>query len=239
MRISSPRHAGASALALMLVLLLAGCGDDDGGPATTGTTLAPTTTDAPTNTATVAPSTTLATGEEAALELVRSFATDQVGMVDPVVGPFTTVPDDPDAATVEVRTRREGGGEDLSLPPTVVSLRVGADGWRIESAAGPNLRIDDPPPGQALSAGFVTPSGVATAYEATVIVHALIESPSGWRELGRQVTTAEGTEDAFWATRIETGTDAAGPGFLLATTTTGTELGPPAFALVPVRWERP
>lgn len=238
MRIGSRRGAGASAL--VLVLALAGCGDDDG-PASTGTTGAPSTTAAPSTTTSepTAPTTTVPNDEAAALELVRAFATDEAGMVDPVVGPFASAPGEPGAATVEVRTRREGGGEDPSLPPTIVTLVADDDGWRIESATGPNLRFDSPPPGQVLSAGFVTPSGFATAFEGTVVVRALVETPSGWRELGRQVATAEGLEDAFWAARIETGHDAEGPGFLLATTTSGTDLGPPVFALVPVQWERP
>src|SRR5690606_27209072 len=116
---------GAGALAVLLAL--AGCGDDGGGTASTGTTGAPSTT-TETTTTTAAPTTTVPSGEQAALDLVRAFATDEVGMVDPVVGPFAPAADDPGTATVEVRTRREGGGEDPSLPPTVVTVRDDGDG---------------------------------------------------------------------------------------------------------------
>ncbi|HEX7096605.1 MAG TPA: hypothetical protein VF183_12025 [Acidimicrobiales bacterium] len=236
MPISPPRRAGTLALGSLVVLMLVtGCGDDDT-PAITGTTAAPETTVGSTTSA--APTTTTVSLEQAALDLVRTFAEEEVGMVDPVVGPFAAADAD-GTATVEVRPRREGGAEDPSLPATVVTLREGSDGWEIESATGPLLRIDSPPPGQVLSAGFVTPSGVATAFEGTVVVSALVGSPSGWRELGQEVTTAEGIEDAPWSARVETGTEATGPGFVLATTTAGTESGPPAFALVPVRWGQP
>jgi hypothetical protein len=184
-----------------------------------------TTTSAATTTTAVEPWT-----EDAAVETVRAFAEDVVGMVDPVVE-WTDMDDSaPPQATVEVRTRREGGEADPSLTPTVVSL-VGTEdgGWRIVTATSDLLIIEAPPPDMRLSAGFVTPSGQATAFEGTVVVRALV----GTEVVAEEVATAEGTQDALWATRLELGS-ASGDGYILAFTTSGTELGPPVFALAPV-----
>jgi hypothetical protein len=212
---------GRAAGALALVLLgLAGCGDDDGGTVTTSTT--PTTE----STTTIGGDST----EEGAIAVVRTFAEEQVGMVDPVVELKGIDESLPRRARVEVRTRREGGAADPSLTPTVVVLVEDGASWQIESATSDFLTFDSPPPGTSLIAGFVTPSGVATAFEGTVIVRALL----GDEVLGEAVATAEGTEDAPWAARIELGTEANGDGYILAFTTAGTEQGPPVFALVPV-----
>jgi hypothetical protein len=216
------RRATAGAALGLLVPLFAARGDDDAAsPATiTSTTVA-------------SPTTTTDGGglsEAAALDVVRTFAEDQVGMVDPVVGSFETDDDAPPRATVEVRTRREGGAEDPTLTPTVVRLVGDGDQWRIVSASGDFLSIESPPEGTRLSAGFVTPSGRASAFEGTVVVQALL----GTQVLGEQVTTAEGIEDAPWSARVETGTAATGDGYIFAFTTAGTEQGPPVFALVPV-----
>jgi hypothetical protein len=217
------RRVGRGA-ALGLVLLgfagFAGCGDDDG--AATGAT----TTAAPSSTTSVEVNPTA----DDAIATVRSFAEDQVGMVDPVVELSGVDDGTPRQATVEVRTRREGGAEDPTLTPTVVRLVDDGDDWRIESATSDFLTFDSPPPGTRLSAGFVTPSGVATAFEGTVIVQALLDG----EVLGEEIATAEGSEDAFWAARVELGTEARGEGYILAFTTAGTEQGPPVFAVVPV-----
>jgi hypothetical protein len=217
------RWRRASAAVVLAAMTFVGCGDDDGGSSTT--TSPPTSSEATTTSTTV-----VGPAEDAVATTVRAFAEDVVGMVDPVIGPVTLHGGDPAQATVEVRTRREGGGADGSLPPTVVELTAHDDGWRIVSAAGPNLTIDSPPAGMRLSAGFVTPSGRATAYEGTVVVQALL----GTEVLGEQVTTAEGIDDAPWSARVETGVEAEGDGWILAFTTAGTEMGAPVFALVPV-----
>jgi hypothetical protein len=211
------------ALAVTALLAVTACGDDDE-PTTnpTTTTVAP---DATTSTST----TTAPSDEDAVRSVVQTFAEEQVGMVDPVVEPITIRESSPRQASAEVRTRREGGGADPSLTPTVVELVEDGGTWRIESASSEHLAFDSPPPGQRLSAGFVTPSGTATAFEGTVVVQALL----GTEVIDEVVTTAEGIEDAAWAARLELGS-ARGAGHLLAFTTAGTELGPPVFALVPV-----
>lgn len=231
------RHAAATAL-VALSLVLAACGDD-GEADTTGST---TTAEPTTTTSTPTDTTDPASDEEAALDAVRAFAEDVVGMVDPVVGPFTPAPGDDGLGTVEVRTRREGGAADLTLPATDVVVRrgEGTGEWVVESASGTMISFDSPPPGQILSAGFVTPSGRATAFEGTVVVQVLAVEDSGTRVLGEVVTTSEeGNTDAAWAARLDTGNDYDGPGYVLAMTTAGTDLGPPAFAVVPVVLETP
>jgi hypothetical protein len=236
----STRHALAAAL-VAISLVLAACGDD-GDTDTTGSTTTNEATTTTTTTSTPTDTTEPATDEQDALDAVRTFAEETVGMVDPVVGPFTPAPGDDDLGTVEVRTRREGGAEDLTLPATDVVVRrtESAGAWQVESASGPLLSFDSPPPGPVLSAGFVTPSGRATAYEGTVVVQVLANEVSGVRVLGEVVTTSdEGNTDAAWAARLDTGRDYAGPGYVLAMTTAGTDLGPPAFAVVPVVLETP
>jgi hypothetical protein len=219
-RVGRGTALGPALLALVL-LGLAGCGDDDGAAPEATTTSAPasTTTDLAVN----------PTADDA-IATVRSFAEDQVGMVDPVVELSGIDEGTPRQATVEVRTRREGGAEDPTLTPTVVQLVEDGDVWRIDSATSEFLTFDSPPPGTRLIAGFVTPSGFATAFEGTVIVQALLDG----EVLGDEIATAEGSEDAFWAARVELGTEARGEGYILAFTTAGTEQGPPVFALVPV-----
>jgi hypothetical protein len=219
------RWRRASAALVLAAMTIVGCGDDDDDGSGT-TTAPPTSSEATTTTST----TIVGPAEDAVATTVRTFAEDVVGMVDPVIGPVTLHDGAPAQATVEVRTRREGGAEDDSLPPTVVELTADGDGWRIVSATGPDLTIDSPPAGMRLSAGFVTPSGRATAYEGTVVVQALL----GTEVLGEEVTTAEGIDDAPWSARVETGVEAQGDGWILAFTTAGTELGAPVFALVPV-----
>ena len=149
-------------------------------------------------------------------------------MVDPVVGPFAPG-ETQGTATVEVRPRREDGTEDLSLTPTIVTLGAVGDGWHIESATSEAVTFDSPPANMRLIAGFVSPSGTASAFEGTVIVQALL----GPDVIDEQTATAFGTDNGMWATRLELGR-ASGDGYLLAFTTAGTERGAPAFALVPV-----
>jgi hypothetical protein len=217
------RRAGRPAavvVVLLTVLTLVGCSDDDS------------TSGAPASTAIADTTTTSANGSDANVvtAIVTAFAERQVGMVDPVMGDVVIEDGEPARATVEVRTRREGGGADDTLTPTIVSLVADGGTWKITTATSPDLVIESPPSGMRLSAGFVTPSGRATAFEGTVVVQALL----GPDVLGEAVTTAEGTQDAPWAARIQTGVEATGEGWILAYTTAGTDNGPPVFALVPV-----
>jgi hypothetical protein len=221
---------------LTLFSALAACGDSTSGgttpsPTSTGVT---TTSPIPTSSAT---STTRAPDATSAADVVRAFATQVVGMHDPVIGPEVPTAADPNTVTVEVRSRRENGTADPALPATTVTARRTNGVWAPVSATGSRLRIDAPPAGTSLAAGFVTPSGVASAFEGTVVVSALLTTAAGTQPVTQAVTTAAGMQDAAWSTRLELGAT-SGSGFILATTTAGTDLGPPAFALVPVTFSR-
>jgi hypothetical protein len=231
-RTTRARHAAVAALLVTLALAACSDDDDDSAPTTTGvsttvTTAAPTTT----STTVPGPSTTaeLSADAQRMRAVVFDFAEDQVGMVEPVVGELTIQDGSPRTGRAKVWPRREDGSMDLSLPSTQVELVAEGDTWRIVSATSENLTIESPPEGMSLIAGFVTPSGRATAFEGTVVVQALV----GTDVVAEVVTTAEGIEDAPWAARLELG-QARGDGYILAFTTAGTSRGAPVFAAVPV-----
>jgi hypothetical protein len=237
-----PERSGRlAALAIVGALALVGCSDDggdDGAPPSTAATTTVVTSTTTSTTTTTAPGPTVpATTTTAELSVdaqrmravVRSFAERQVGMVDPVVGNLAVIGSTPRTGRAEVWPRREDGSMDLALPSTTVELVAEGDTWRIVSATSDNLTIEAPPAGMSLIAGFVTPSGRATAFEGTVVVQALV----GTDVIAEVVTTAEGIEDAPWAARLELGR-ASGEGYILAFTTAGTSMGAPVFAVTPV-----
>jgi hypothetical protein len=106
--------------------------------------------------------------------------------------------------------------------------------WTVMAATGPQVAVDRPAPDTVLSAGVITPAGTASAYEGTVVVQVLLSTAAGTQKVAEAVTTAEGTEHAPWSARVVTGGDVSGAGYVLASTTAGTDRGAPAFALVPV-----
>jgi immunoglobulin-like protein involved in spore germination len=209
-----------------LLSLLEGCGDDAGVGSAPGitTTIASTT---------AVPPTSDLLSETTAIDAVRTFARDVVGMVDPVVGPARI---ESATATVEVRTRREDGRADPTLPATIVRLTATGRGWTIRDATGDTIAISDPQPDWVVPSGAVTAGGVASAYEGTVIVQVLAITPTGVRRVGRAVTTGRGDVKAPWRARVDIDRDATGTGYVLAASTAGTEQGAPAFALVPIRF---
>ena len=92
--------------------------------------------------------------------VARAFATDYVGFVDPVVGPFRQ--GDSRSGEVDVRPSATG-------PATVVLVRqvLSDDSWSVLGATTTNLRLETPAALTEISSP-VTLTGTSTAFEGTV-----------------------------------------------------------------------
>jgi hypothetical protein len=173
-----------AAIAALIAVLVWPSGEE-GVVTETTTTLAPSTTAAPSTTLTTpttAPGTTAAppptvppdtstavfpyasSGTRYAdpVEAARAFAVDFVGFTDPLVGEFRQ--GDARSGEVEVLPTADG-------PVTTVSVRqLGTDGtWWVLGAATDNIATDAPGPGDTISSP-VTVSGNAVAFEGVVNV---------------------------------------------------------------------
>jgi hypothetical protein len=92
---------------------------------------------------------------------VQSFATELIGIPNPVVGPFQQ--GDARSGEVEVRPRADG-------PVTTVSVRrMEDDAWYVVGAATASIRLDSPTGGATVGSP-VHLTGAADAYEGTVDV---------------------------------------------------------------------
>lgn len=173
---NAPMHRAV--LAALLVVSLAGCGDDSNGsePAATSTTTstsvttaAPTTVPAGDELATaVWPDPTTSQRFEDPVAAARSFAVDLVGFTDPVVGEFQQ--GDSRSGEVEVRPTPTG-------PVTTVLVRqLGGDGtWWVLGCATANIEVDQPTAGEQISSP-VRLAGRANAYEGNVNVQIVADS---------------------------------------------------------------
>jgi hypothetical protein len=167
---NAPMHRAV--LAALLVVTLAGCGDDTNGsrPATTSTTTS--------SSVTTAVPTTVPAGDDLATAVwpdpshsqrfddpvaaARSFAVDLVGFTDPVVGEFRQ--GDARSGEVEVRPTPTG-------PVTTVLVRQlgGDDTWWVLGSTTTNIEVDQPTAGEQVSSP-VRLAGRANAYEGNVNV---------------------------------------------------------------------
>ena len=117
----------------------------------------------------------------------QSFATELMGMPNPVVGSFQA--GDTRSGEIEVRPRADG-------PVTTVSLRrMEDDAWYVVGAATASIRLDSPAGGTVIGSP-VHLAGAADAYEGTVDVRVFAD---GFTEpIGAGfVTGAQGTLGPF------------------------------------------
>jgi hypothetical protein len=185
--------------------VVSGDDDDTTTPAETTTTVAPTTTEAgttttaePTTTTTEAPPTT-APGDDRSsavwpfagattyadpVEAARSFATDYLGMTEPVVGEFRQ--GDSRSGEVEVRPVADG-------PATTVLVRQlsGADTWSVLGAATADIEVTDPAAGVEVRSP-VELLGRALAFEGHVDVE--VRQDGSATPLGTGFVTGGGDE---------------------------------------------
>ena len=157
-------------LALLAVgLVAAGCGDADNSADSTTTSDRPATTESPSTTAAVPggqavvwPPADGSITYDDPVAAATGFATELVGFVDPVVGPFQQ--GDSRSGEVEVRATADG-------PVTTVFARqVGPDDtWSVIGAATANIQTTEPAVLAEISSP-VTLKGTSTAFEANVNV---------------------------------------------------------------------
>lgn len=118
---------------------------------------------------------TSSTRFQAPVDAARSFATDFLGMTDPVVGPFAQ--GDTRSGEIEIRPLASG-------PVTTVFVRQGADdSWFVIGAATADIVLDEPEVLDELRSP-VRLRGTALAFEGTVQVEV--------REDGRREPIGEG-----------------------------------------------
>jgi hypothetical protein len=149
-----PTRAIAAAI-FAATLVLAGCATDRGGsatattapPGTAPTTVAPTTT-APPRPTTGPPSTAQA------VTTALAFMRREVGMLDPVAGPFRWT--GARTGRIDVRARIPGDANPQRGPVTVVSLQRLAKVWYVLGTRTTSIRVVSPRAGDPIR----TPAGV-------------------------------------------------------------------------------
>jgi hypothetical protein len=201
----------------VLVLGAAGCGRDHGVPAPAGEepAVATPTTPAPTSPAAAKP------GPGAAKAAALAFM-GELGMRDPVAGSFRAT----GSATGEVtiHPRREDG-RPLDRPTTWVQLHRYTNGWVVTGARARNAIEVEQPRAFARISSPVTVSGLANAYEGTVLVAVLEDRRGPDRVLGKGFVTGGAVELAPFSGRIAFGAPSADAGWLVFSGGTGVDDG--------------
>ncbi len=172
--------------------------------------------------------------------VVERFATDLIGVVDPVVTLATSTEDGLDVV-VELRTRTEAGAVNINLPPTIVTARrVGDDTatdpdgpWVVTGATSEDLTIESPTVNAAVTSPLNV-SGQGEGYEGTVSASLY----SGTTPIAGPAATIAGSQGTPGPYSIPLTFDlpAAGtPLMLIARTDSGADfVGVPAFAVTRV-----
>jgi hypothetical protein len=250
---------------LVTAALLAACGSDQSGggvstsePAITTTEPATTTTEPATTTtepaATTQPASTTTqpettTSEPAQLEQPAIwpaadvvFETPEAAAADflenvfgegPLLGEFRAG----DQRSGEMEVFASVDGEPIGLARSVLLLRqLGpSDGWFVLAAASDNATITMPVSMALVPAGPLTVEGMATGFEATVVVSAFVAGRSD-PEFDREVTMAGNFGDVL-PYSVSLDVSAASPGqvvVLLVRGGTGLETDPGDFGAIPV-----
>jgi hypothetical protein len=234
--------------------LFTACGDDQSStssatsdapvtttaPASTtpATTIVATTTVAPTTTMPV-PDTTLAVWPAAGVvfETPEAAAADFLNSVydfAPVLGPF--VAGDARSGEIEVFASEDGTTPIGEARSTLLMRRLPPDdGWFVLAAVSPLATIDTPASGATVPAAAVEVTGVATGFEATIVVDAYVVG-QGSPPLDNQVTMAGNFGDPQpYAVRLDLGAATSGTTVVLMVRGgVGLETDPGDFSAIPV-----
>jgi Immunoglobulin-like domain of bacterial spore germination len=193
---------------LTVGMLLAACGDDESSDTTSApsSTTAPTTTAASTTSSAVAPTTTTAAPtttvpvEAPQLAVWPApgvvFTTPEAAAADfllnvygfaPVLGEFRA--GDSRSGEIEVFASEDGTTPVGQVRSTLFMRQLAPDdGWFVLAAASSLATIDSPASGATVPAASVDVSGVATGFEATIVVNAYVTGQP--TPLDNQVTMA-------------------------------------------------
>ncbi len=250
---------------LVAAALIAACGSDGSGGATTTnepavtTTQSPavtttqpqatttTTTTPPATTTTLPPATTTTRPTQPAqlaiwpaadvvFDTPEAAATDFLAKVfgeGPVLGEFRAG----DSRSGEIDVYASVDGAPISTPRSVLLMRqLGpSDGWFVVAAADENATITVPVSASVVPAGPLTVEGVASGFEATVVVSAFVAGRAD-SELDTEVTMAGNFGDVLpYSVSLDLAT--ASPGdtvVLLVRGGTGLETDPGNFGAIPV-----
>jgi immunoglobulin-like protein involved in spore germination len=121
------------------------------------------------------------------------FLRRELGMVDPVAGPFKAT--GPDTGEVGVHPGAAGeGGQATDGPVTVVSLHRQPEGWAITGTRTSNIEVTSPRPQQAIRSP-VRVRGRASAFEGTVQVEVRENRTGKDPTIGSGVVTGSGDGD--------------------------------------------
>jgi hypothetical protein len=164
-----------------------------------------------------------------ATALVRAFATEYLGVVEPEV-----MDNGDDTATVRPR-REDGSAAPSDGPRTVVEWAAVDDHLVVVGASSPNIQVDTPTRAQQLSSPVRVSGSARNLYEGTVIVD--VRGDGLPEPLATVPTTAAGSgpDLASFSVDVPFEVPLAGRGAIVVRSDSGVE-GTPEATVVPVRF---
>jgi hypothetical protein len=161
------RTIATAATALLLAgVAVAGCGRSQPDQPTTPTARSPAATAAPTTPA--PPTITRPPTAAQAVATAISYLRREVGMADPVAGPFR--PTGARTGQIDVRARIPGDANPLTGPVTTVSLQRLRSVWYVLGARTPTIRIVNPKPQDSIRSPVEVMGAAQAAVEGQVRV---------------------------------------------------------------------
>jgi Immunoglobulin-like domain of bacterial spore germination len=166
------------------------------------------------------------------VDAARSFVTAITGVTDPPLSDFSAVP--PDGGVVALYRVAEDGSPMDRIATEISLRRLDGEHWFVTLATSTDVRIDSPAAGAEVASPLAV-TGAGRGFEGTIVVR-LLDRTTAAAQLGENNAIA-GAGEALepFTIRLPFEGATAPIGILVASDTSGFDLGVPGFAAVPVR----